>query len=780
MTRQFFPGDRIRVLSPILILGMILWLTSLQPVRAEESGPNDVIAANINTASALEALANDSNADHFGQVNQPLHGQTWSVGNGSITYLPAANYAGPDQFTYSAFDISGAEYTATVSVTVTGSPTAVAARNDTITIDEDVATALWPTANDAAGPGGGPLQVTVTSGPAHGQVTTQPDGSLLYTTSLDWSGEDTIAYDVSDGRSTATATVAITVNPVAEAPRLADDAIVLKQGDAAEIDVLANDMDPEGDAFDLISISQPALGTAVWNAATHMIDYQANADASGTDTVTYVVADETGQSSATLLITINGRPAATPDQVSVARDGSVMVDALANDTDPEGESLRVTRVEGGSTGTVDFDPDSGKLTYSPSPTSPTNDTFTYFVVDSVGNESSAVVTVTVADVANGAPIAKDDEYLVAANSDGYRLDVLANDVDPDGHPLSVEIDTTPDHGEVAVDANQNVTYVPDADYVGQDSFAYTITDDGGLKSSTVVSLEVQARNQPPVAAADAITIDEDGSASLNLLANDVDPDGDAISITMISTASLGTLTLDGSGNTTYVANPNASGTDVITYVVGDGLSGTSEGVLTVTINSINDVPVATDDEVTIQKDEGVVVPILANDIDADGDNLAIAIIQQPVLGAVAVLRDGTLAYQPTAGFHGDAIIGYSITDWTGASATALVTIHVGDPNHKPVAKTDRSAVKPNESVIIDAAVNDSDPDEDAFAIVSVETPKNGATAIVNGKIVYTPNPGYTGTDAFKYTIVDAGGFEDTATIKVKVDPDVTPTAPANP
>ena len=194
-----------------------------------------------------------------------------------------------------------------------------------------------------------------------------------------------------------------------------------------------------------------------------MLEYQANPDAVGVDTLTYTIADETGATTATVVITINGGPIAAPDAVNLARGTTIEVVALANDSDPEGDHLRITRVKGGAKGSVRFDLETGKLTYSAPKNAPASDSFTYFVTDAAGNESSTDVSVSVTDAENGAPVAGNDEYLIATDSTGNLLDILSNDSDPDGKQLRVLIDTTPEHGEVTVDATQSVTYVPELD-----------------------------------------------------------------------------------------------------------------------------------------------------------------------------------------------------------------------------------------------------------------------------------------------------------------------------
>ncbi|HRA47008.1 MAG TPA: cadherin-like domain-containing protein, partial [Thermomicrobiales bacterium] len=372
--------------------------------------------------------------------------------------------------------------------------------------------------------------------------------------------------------------------------------------------------------------------------------------------------------------------------------------------------------------------------------------------------------------------ATNDEFLVGINSPGSVLDVLSNDTDPEGDTLQVQIEQTPEHGEVAVDALQSITYTPDADFHGRDTFTYTIVDGGGLASSATVVIEVQAANQAPVAVADATTIDEDTTTTLPLLDNDTDPDGDALAIIAISGAIFGTATLQPNGTLIYQPIPDAFGIEYLTYIVSDGLGGTAQGTVQITVNSINDAPVAADDTAVTGTDVGVLIPVQANDRDADGDYLSPAIVQPAPFGLASVTLAGAIWYQPAAGFHGEVSFRYSITDWAGAAAEAQVTMAIGEPNSPPIAKNDRVKVVPNIASIVDPLKNDHDDDGDMLVVVSVSEPKHGSAQVINGQIVYTPKTGYLGSDSFTYSIIDQGGVTATATIRltVTVEPTATP------
>ncbi|HRA48183.1 MAG TPA: Ig-like domain-containing protein, partial [Thermomicrobiales bacterium] len=381
-------------------------------------GPNDTINTSINATKTFEALANDGGGVHFGQVNQPGRGRTWSVGNGSITYEPGANVTGADVFTYTAYDANGALYTATVSVAITGTPTAVEARDDSVTTSEDTPLWLAPAANDANSAGGPWVNVTLMDLPQHGSAMLGTDGSVTYTPALDWSGTDTFTYSSSDATTSDSATVSITVNPVADVPRPLDDAVLINQGEMAEIDILANDLDPDGGQFDAVAVGQAQVGTATWDPGARMLNYSAPADFAGMDQFTYTVENRTGQATATVLVTVNGAPAANPDLVQVTAGSRTAIDVLSNDTDPESGTLHVIKVGKATAGKVSLAEDSGTVSYRPATGQTGEATFSYTIADDAGNTSDGVVTVTIVAAGNGAPVATNDEFLVGINSPG--------------------------------------------------------------------------------------------------------------------------------------------------------------------------------------------------------------------------------------------------------------------------------------------------------------------------------------------------------------------------
>jgi hypothetical protein len=184
----------------------------------------------------------------------------------------------------------------------------------------------------------------------------------------------------------------------------------------------------------------------------------------------------------------------------------------------------------------------------------------------------------------------------------------------------------------------------------------------------------------------------------------------------------------------------------------------------------NTPPVAVDDAVATPRDQPVTINVLANDSDADGDPLTVSAIGTPLHGSATT--DGqTIIYTPNPSFVGVDSFTYTILDGRGGAATATVTITVSGPpgsNQAPTAGSDSATTSLNVPVIIDVLANDGDPDGDPLTITIAIPPSNGTATVVDGKIVYTPNPGFSGADSFTYTVSDGKGGAATATVTVTV------------
>lgn len=203
----------------------------------------------------------------------------------------------------------------------------------------------------------------------------------------------------------------------------------------------------------------------------------------------------------------------------------------------------------------------------------------------------------------------------------------------------------------------------------------------------------------------------------------------------------------------------------------------------------NTDPDAADDDVVVDEGAAAVIPVLANDTDADGDPLTISGTTPPTNGTITVNGDGTITYEPAPGYTGPDSFTYTVSDGNGGEDTATVNISVGDPNSPPTANDDTATTDENDAVIIPVLANDTDPESDPLEVTGATDPANGSVTInADGTITYTPDTGFTGTDTFDYTITDPTGSTEpsTATVVVtvneegdgRIDTDVFPVDPA--
>jgi large repetitive protein len=193
-----------------------------------------------------------------------------------------------------------------------------------------------------------------------------------------------------------------------------------------------------------------------------------------------------------------------------------------------------------------------------------------------------------------------------------------------------------------------------------------------------------------------------------------------------------------------------------------------EKVFAISVTNVNETPVAVNDSAVTSKGNSVIIDVLANDSDPDGDPLTIIAVTPPSKGT-ATINSGTVTYTPKANYTGPDSFTYTISDGKGLTAIATVSISVITGNAPPRAVRDNVVTLADTPVIIPVLANDSDPDGDPLTVVAVTQGANG-TAVINadGTVTYTPSPGFTGHDSFTYTISDGKGGTDVGTVGVRV------------
>jgi hypothetical protein len=451
------------------------------------------------------------------------------------------------------------------------------------------------------------------------------------------------------------------------------------------------------------------------------------------------------------------------------------INVLANDIDPAGRTLVVTNpgVVPPIYGSVRLMP-GNIIRYTPLYPMDGNDSFIYEISNGVST-SRATVSIKLV-VAHHPPVAADDVVYTTPGTP-ITIDVLANDYSPDTGAVVLTyntIVTPPQHGTAQHGADWNtILYTPNPGYLGSDFFVYQITDTHGGFATAAVGIGIELPNYPPVAMPDSATTYINQAINIPVTANDSDPDGDPVKVlSVITPPAIGRAVLVDPYTIRYTPTPYTAGTDTFTYQVYDGHRHTATAQVTVSV--LNHPPVAVADVAQTNSSTPININVVANDTDPEQDPISLSstpLLSSPASGAtVTYIDSNTLRYTPKFGFVGTDTFTYQIQDLRGAKATGTVSVTV--VNRPPVAINDPVSTPFNTPVTINVLQNDNDPDGHVLSLSStpvVVAPAAGATITVSGNsLIYTPPPGFVGTDSFQYEMQDSYGAKARATVTVSI------------
>ena len=511
----------------------------------------------------------------------------------------------------------------------------------------------------------------------------------------------------------------------------------------------------------------------------------------GTETFDYTIQDIAGATS-TASVTITVNPQNDPPTISDISDQSINEDSntgavgfTVNDIDNAPATLTVTAatangtivplsgvVFGGSGAdrTVTMTPAANRNTYISGPI-----LVTVTVTDAGGLTASDTFTMTITAL-NDAPIAVNDSITMA--EDGTQvISVLTNDTDADlaneGDNLTILSTAGVDNGSVSIAGDKKtLSFTPTANWVGVETFSYTIRDNADVQSTASVTVTLTAANDAPVAVNDSGTTNEDTDVIVNVLENDTDVDlsreGDNLTITSTSGVDNGSVSIAGDKkNLTFTPAANWNGSETFTYTMRDSANATASASVTITVNPVNDGPTAQADVLAISEDQTTTLSVLSNDTDVDlsreGDNLRIVSKTDPDAesGVITVASDQkSISYDPADNWYGVASFNYTIVDKGGLQSTANVTITVNAANDIPVAAADSATTAEDTPVAIDVLANDTDIDlsleGDNLTILSTNGLLHGSVAIASDKktLTYSPSANWNGTEVFNYIVKD--------------------------
>ncbi|MBE4085907.1 tandem-95 repeat protein [Vibrio parahaemolyticus] len=733
------------------------------------------------TPTIIKVLGNDT-FEGDGKVvsldanNGPVNGSVSVNPDGSVTYTPNDNYHGIDSFTYIVTS-GGVSESTTVNVDVTPENDAPVAKDDTAITDEDTPVTIDVLPNDTDADGD-KLSVESASVPKEQGTVEVVNGKLVFTPAENFNGHAEITYTVTDGQLTDEAKVTVTVNPVNDAPTIKVDAVESITENAVSTDTVVatltvRDTDTSEDQL-TVSLENNSNGYFVLVGDEVKLT-QAGVDAVNNDelnlkdlTISASVSDgvnPTANDSDSLIVNrVNDAPTvenAIANQVLSEDFDTYTIDL--NEVFKDTDSSLEFSVSGNNS--IQISIVNGVATISPTADWNGSEALTFTATDPSGESVSQTVNFTVAPVVD---IEADSTNVVEDTP--TIINVLGNDTfEGKDKVVSLDAENGPKNGTVIVNNDGTVTYTPNDNYVGKDTFTYIVTS-GGVSESTTVEVNVTPVNDTPVAKDDIATTQEDTAVTIDVLPNDSDVDGDKLSIESSSVPKeQGTVEVV-NGKLVFTPAENFNGDAEITYTVTDGAL-TDQATVKVTVNAVNDTPVVESNvaDQTLAEDftpYTIDLNTVFSDVDNVDGELKFSVsgnsnIQVAIVNGIATIT-------PTADWNGSETLTFTATDPSGESVSQTVDFTV-----TPVADivADKATVVEDTPTIIKVLGNDTFEGDDKVVSLDAENgPKNG-TVIVNndGTVTYTPDDNYVGKDTFTY-IVTSGGVSESAIVEVNVTP----------
>ncbi|EPW6850963.1 tandem-95 repeat protein [Vibrio parahaemolyticus] len=750
------------------------------PINDAPNAENDVITTEEDTAVTIDVLVNDSDVEgdalSIQSASVPSEQGSVDIVDGKLVFTPAENFNGEATITYIVTDGDLTDE-AKVTVTVTPVNDSPVAVDDTTSIQEDTAVTIDVLTNDTD-VDGDKLSIESASVPKEQGTVEVVDGKLVFTPVENFNGDAEITYIVTDGQLTDEAKVTVTVNPVNDAPTIKVDAVESITEDAVSTDTVVatltvRDTDTPEDQL-TVSLENNSNGYFVL-VGNEVKLTQVGVDAVNNDelnlkdlTISASVSDgvnPTASDSDSLIVNrVNDAPTvenAIADQVLSEDFDAYTIDL--NEVFKDTDSSLEFSVSGNNS--IQISIVNGVATITPTADWNGKETITFTAKDPSGESVSQTVDFTVAPVVD---IEADSSNVVEDTP--TIINVLGNDTfEDDGKVVSLDTNNGPANGTVSVNPDGSVTYTPNDNYVGKDTFTYIVTS-GGVSESTTVEVNVTPVNDAPVAKDDTAITDEDTPVTIDVLPNDTDIDGDKLSIQSASVPETQGKVEIVDGKLVFTPAENFHGDAEITYTITDGAL-TDQATVNVTVNAVNDTPVVESSiaDQTLAEDftpYTIDLNTAFSDVDNVDGELTFSVSGNSNIQVAIV--NGIATFTPTADWNGSEALTFTATDPSGESVSQTVNFTVA-----PVADSvaDSARVVEDTPTIIKVLGNDTFEGDDK--VVSLDTnngPANGTVSVnPDGSVTYTPNDNYHGTDSFTY-IVTSGGVSESTTVNVDVTP----------
>ncbi len=713
-------------------------------------------------------------------LTEPAHG-TLSGTGASLVYTPDLNYVGTDSFTFKVNDGSLDSNIATISIKVDAVNDAPVADDQNLSTPEDTPLDITLTGFDVEGDLLTFILLNTLTEPVHGTLS-GTGASLVYTPDANYFGFDSFTFKVNDGSlDSAVATIQIKVTAVNDIP-VADDQNLSTPEDTP-LDITLTGFDVEGDLLTFIllnTLTEPAHGTLTGTGAS--LVYTPDANYVGFDSFTFKVNDGSADSNvATISITVtavNDIPVADDQNLSTPEE--TPLDITLTGFDVEGDLLTfilLNTLTEPAHGTLSGT--GASLVYTPDLDFVGMDSFTFKVND--GSLDSAVATISITvTTANDAPVANDQTL---STPEDTLLNITLTGVDIDGDLLAyilLNTLTEPAHGTLT-GTGANLQYVPDANYVGTDSFTFKVNDGTVDSNFATISITVTAVNDAPVANGDAFILLQGTAHDGTLIVSDVDLT-DPITYILVSAPLRGTVVINPDGTYRYTHNGVNVLPDSFTYKVNDGTTDSNIATVNITVRArpvVNNAPGTLPETITVI--EGGSIDDQVEGFDIDGDAITFILVTDVSNGVLQFNADGEYTYTHNGTETITDTFSFRTFDGKAYSAIRTATITITPVNDAPVAVDGEDTT--DFETPLNGNINGliSDVDSTSWTIGLVGNVAHGTLVLnANGTFTYTPNAGFFGEDSFTFKANDGALDSNIAKYTITVDEEVIIVDPETP
>ncbi|WP_102418391.1 tandem-95 repeat protein [Vibrio cyclitrophicus] len=710
-------------------------------------------------------------------------------GDGTCSFAPNENFNGQVQLDVTIRDEDGAEVDTVINVDVLPINDAPVSGDLAYNVNEDGSITLsqeqlLSQASDVEGQDLTASDLTVDGSAT---VTANDDGSFTITPDANFNGDIDIQFNITDGTDTVQATADLTVNPVNDLPAPQDQQFSIEEDGTLQFtdaDLLTGASDIDGDDLTVEGISYTGGDGVLTDHGDGTYTFAPNENFNGDVNFSFDVSDGTETVSANIDVSVtpeNDPPVAGSTSYMVNEDNTITISdeqLLVNSSDVEG-AVSVDSVTYSGTDGVFQDNGDGSYTFLPNENFSGDISLDLIVADEDGSIDETTAGITVLEV-NDPPVAGPTSYTIDEDSvlTFSESQILVNASDVEGDVELVGINYDGSDGIFTVNGDGTCSFAPNENFNGQVQLGVTIQDEDGATVDTHINVDVLPINDPPTSGDLAYTINEDSSITLSqdqLLARAGDIDSENLEAINLSTDENATIQQNDDGSYTITPDADYNGDLDLSFDIIDNDGGSVQVGLDITVNPLNDLPQAQDQQFSIEEDGTLLftdADLLAGASDIDGDELSIEnVLYTGADGVLSDNGDGTYSFAPNENFNGEVQFSFDVSDGTGSTA-AVIDVSVTPENDPPVAGSTSYTVQEDGQITISdeqLLANSSDVEGDV-ALSSVTYAGDDGSFVDNGNGTYTftPNENFDGDISLDVVVVDEAGATATTTAGIDV------------